>query len=163
MPFLTASIDRAIVMTQYDLRGFAHPLGFRMDGPPNAKNLDAITGNFASFASLARSSADQRQGESPEFIDEYVSYFDSSFEEYLEMCKQLVSDCDGSAKEAIQFLIKQIVSRQRELVAEKESSGEDSGAYLKPLEKDNRWGKAVLALVEVFEVSLEEAEEKVPS
>ena len=33
---------------------------------------------------------------------------------------------------------------------------QDSG-YLVPLEKDNRWGKIVLALADAFEVSLEQA------
>lgn len=49
MNFLRANIDRAIVMTQYDLRGFANPLGFRTK-KGSAKSLDALTGNFMAFA-----------------------------------------------------------------------------------------------------------------
>jgi len=29
MPFLLSNIDRAIIATQFDLRGYLHPLGFR--------------------------------------------------------------------------------------------------------------------------------------
>ena len=37
--FNGSDIDRAIVMTQYDLRGFAHSLGFRMEYMKSPKSF----------------------------------------------------------------------------------------------------------------------------
>jgi hypothetical protein len=148
MHFLTANIDRAIVMTQYDLRGFAHPLGFR-EKKGSAKSLDATTGNFMAFAAGC--------GQHKEPTDEnYADYFDSLFEDYLAMCKRLVADCDESQKEAIQLIVQEIVKQRDEMAAEVAAGKREASAYIKPLEKTNRWGKAVLALAEAFEVSLEQ-------
>lgn len=148
MNFLTANIDRAIVMTQYDLRGFAHPLGFRIDHKSSAKSLDATTDNFMAFA------AGCGKGRTP--TDEHYSeYFESSFEDYLAMCQRLVKDCDGSEKEAIQLIVREILKQSEEMKAEVAVGKREASAYLLPLEKSNRWGKAVLALAEAFEVKLE--------
>lgn len=148
MNFLAANIDRAIVMTQYDLRGFAHPFGFREDYKSSAKSLDATTGNFMAFA------AGCSRGRTP--TDEhYADYFESSFEDYLAMCQRLFEDCDGSEKEAIQLIVQEIMKQSEEMKAEVAAGKRKASAYLKPLEKSNRWGKAVLALAEAFEVKLE--------
>ncbi len=147
MSFLTANIDRAIVMTQYDLRGFAHPLGFREDHK-NAKSLDAITGNFMAFAACC--------GEDRMPTNEhYADYCNSSFEDYLAMCQRMAEGCDESEKEAIQLIVQEIVKQSEEMKAEVFAGKREASAYLKPLEKSNRWGKAVLALAEAFEVKLE--------
>lgn len=149
MAFKRANIDRAIVMTQYDLRGFAHPLGFRVDHMASAKALDATTGNLVAFACGIR---DEDGG-----AREYLSYFDSCYSAYLEMCKALAEACDLSQKEAIQLLVQEIVRQHDQMVAEVKVGTREESPYLKPLEKGNRWGKAVLALVEAFEVDLEMA------
>ena len=147
MNFLTANIDRAIVMTQYDLRGFAHSLGFRIE-KRSAKSLDATTGNFIGFA------AGLGHWDKP--TDEaYADYHESSFEDYLAMCKRLAKDCDGSEKEAIQLIVQEIVKQGEEMKTEVAAGKREASPYLKPLENSNRWGKAVLALAEAFEVKLE--------
>lgn len=150
MPFLRENIDRAIVMTQYDLRGFAHPLGFRMEYKSSAKNLDAATGNFMAFA------AGCGGGRVP--TDEArAGYIGSSFEDYLAMCQRLAKDCDNSEKEAIQLIVQEIVKQSEEMKAEVAAGKRKSDAYLQPLEKQNRWGNAVLALAEAFGVTFEQA------
>ena len=145
MPFLTANIDRAIVMTQYDLRGFYHPFGIRL-AKMSPKFLDALTGNFCSFAAHDKDKIPT--------IDSYADYFESSFEDYLAMCQQLAFDCDESEKETIQLIIQEIVRQSEEMKAEVAAGNRDSSPYLQPLEKDNRWGRTVLALAQAFEVNL---------
>lgn len=147
MSFLRANIDRAIVMTQYDLRGFAHPMGFRIE-ERSAKSLDTTTGNFMGFA------AGCGEGRTP--TDEhYADYFESSYEDYLAMCQRLLKDCDGSQMEAIQLIVQEIVKQSEEMKAEVVAGKMEASFYLHPLEKSNRWGKAVLALAKAFEVTLE--------
>lgn len=149
MHFLTTNIDRAIVMTQYNLRGFAHPLGFREDHKSSAKNLDATTCNFMAFAAGC--------GRNRTPTDEhYASYFESSYEDYLAMCQRLAKDCDLSQREAVQLIIQEIVKQSEEMKVEVAAGKRKSSAYLKPLEKSNHWGKAVLALMEAFKVPLME-------
>jgi len=147
MNFLAENVDRAIVMTQYDLRGFAHPFGFREDHKSSAKSLDATTGNFMAFA------AGCGRGRTPT-DKHYANYFESSFEDYLAMCQRLAKDCDNSEKEAIQLIVQEIVKQSDEMKAEVVAGKREASAYLFPLEKSNRWGKAVLALANAFEVNL---------
>lgn len=154
MPFLRANIDRAIVMTQYDLRGFAHPLGFREGHKSSAKSLDATTANLVAFAAGFGS---EGSGDGSPTDEAYASYFKSSFEEYLAMCKRLAADCDLSQKEAIQLIVQEIVKQSEEMRAEVAAGKREPSPYLRPLEKGNPWGNAVLALAEAFEVSLEQA------
>jgi len=138
-------------MTQYDLRGFSHPFGIRMK-PLSPKSLDATTGNFCSFAAgLGKKDAQPT-------TETYVNYFESSFQEYLTMCQELASDCDGSEKEAIQLIIHEIVRQSNLMKQQVANSERESTNYLKPLTKENRWGKAILALAEAFEVSAEEVD-----
>ncbi|QQG42741.1 MAG: hypothetical protein HYW15_00765 [Candidatus Giovannonibacteria bacterium] len=150
MPFLRENIDRAIVMTQYDLRGFAHPLGFRMESK-NSKNLDAITNNLAAIA------AGFGHKERKHTDEAYADYFGSSFEDYLAMCQRLAKDCDSSEKEAIQLIVQEIIKQSEEMKAEVAAGKRRPSGYLQPLEKQNRWGKAVLALAEAFGVVFEQA------
>ncbi len=149
MHFLNANIDRAIVMTQYDLRGFTHPLRFRVKRL-SAKSLDAITGNFMGFA------AGLGHGDRKATDEAYADYFTSSFEDYLAMCKRLANDCDSSQEEAIQLIVQEIVKQSEEMKAEVAAGKRERSVLLMPLEKSNRWGKAVLALTEAFKVFLEQ-------
>jgi hypothetical protein len=82
-------------------------------------------------------------------------YWKSSFEDYLAMCKRLASECDLSQKEAIQLIVHEIVKQNKEMRAKVAAGTMKPSAYLQPLEKDNDWGKVVLALAEAFEVKLE--------
>lgn len=143
--YLTESIDRAIVMTQYDLRGFLHPVGFRIKGK-DSKSLDAITNNLMAFAI---------KGSKDEDLN-YARYHESSFDDYLKMCKNVAKDCGVSQKEAIQLIIQEIVKQNKELRAEVTAGTRKASPYLRPLEKDNPWGKAVSALSEAFEVKIED-------
>lgn len=152
MPFLRENIDRAIVMTQYDLRGFAHPLGLRLEKGASAKSLDAITCNFIPFAvGLGK------ENNAGPTDDSYISTFEATFEQCLVMCQRLAADCDFSEKEAIQLIIQEIVTQSKEMKAQVATGQRKSSPYLKPLEKGNRWGNIVLALAEAFEVALDQA------
>lgn len=148
MNFLTANIDRAIVMTQYDLRGFANPMGFREPHKSSAKSLNATTANLVDFA------AGCGRGRTP--TDEHhADYFDSSYKDYLAMCKRLAKDCDLSQREAIQLIVQEIVKQSVEMKADVAAGIREATAYLKPLDKSNPWGRAVLALAKAFEVTID--------
>ena len=147
MEFQTSSIDRAIVMTQYDLRGFLHPLGLRMKPMESAKGLDATTCNLLAFAAKKLRLG---QGES------VADYFESSYETYLVTCRQLAACCDLSEKEAIQLILREIVRQNAVMRAEVDAKKREKSPYLQPLQKDNNWGKAVLALAEAFGMSHEQ-------
>lgn len=150
MNFLRANIDRAIVVTQYDLRGFSHPLYGRLEKGLRPKDLEAITANLVAAA------AGFGQGDYSQSTDEnYANSFESLYEDYLAMCQRLAKDCDLSQKEAIQLIVQEIVKQSEEMKAEVATGNRTPSAYLKPLEKSNRWGKVVLALAEAFEVKLE--------
>lgn len=149
MPFLRHNIDRAIVMTQYDLRGFAHPLGVRLSRLASPKSFDTTTGNFVAFA--AKSSSDK--GPTDESYVHYLS--DSTYEQVLTMCKKLASDCEcSSQKEAIQLIIKEFVKQNEEFWGLIGSGKRSTSKYLFKLDKTNRWGRLVLALAEAFEVDV---------
>ncbi len=148
--FLTANIDRAIVMTQYDLRGFAHPLGFREKPKSSAKSLWCITGNLLAFAADA--------GHGAPTDPNFICYFDDvfEFEAYLAMCQRLAEHCDESEKEAIQLIIQDIVKQTLEMKLEVTKGTRKPSKYLASLDKNSRWGRAILALAEAFHVDLQE-------
>ena len=145
--FLTQNIDRAIVMTQFDLRGFLHPFGFRIKGRPCTKYLLAIPSNMVAFA------AGLGRKDSPPTDDLYVDSFEASYEIYLSMCKRLASCCDLSQKEAIQIIVKDVVAQAEELRGNIE---DPQRLPLLALNKETRWGRVVLSLIDAFEVQLEE-------
>lgn len=140
-----ANIDRAIVMTQYDLRGFAHPLGIRMKYMSSPKSLDATTCNLMEFAAGFR----------PDSGGTNLDYFTCSYEEYLACCKQFAASCEGSRKEAVQLIIHEIVRQSKQMHQEVAEGKRKRSPYLLPLKKENRWGRTVLALAEAFDVELE--------
>lgn len=140
MSFSTENIDRAIVLTQHDLRAFVY-FGLRIY-QKSAKTLDALTCNFMAFA------AGYRNDKKPSNPEDYVGYFKSSFGNYLAMCEKLYESCDEPQKEAIQIIIRDIIKQNEELKVE--------GSNCLLLEESNSWGKAVLCLAEVFEVDIKE-------
>jgi hypothetical protein len=149
MPFLKENIDRAIVITQHDLGGFLHPLGFREAKLFSAKNLYCLTNNFTAIAIGFCNDNYKPTDES------YVSFRGSSFEDYLNMCKKFASACDPYQKDAIMLIIPKFVKQSRQLKAKVDAGEMEETVYLKTLDKDNEWGRAVLALAEAFEVTLE--------
>jgi hypothetical protein len=84
--------------------------------------------------------------------DSYVSYFNSSYEQYLAMCLRLVADCDQFQQEAIQFIVADLIRRNAAMRNEITAGQREASVYIMPLDKSNRWGKAVLALAEAFRV-----------
>lgn len=151
MSFSSANIDRAIVLTQFDLRGFYHPTGIRLPFEASPKFLDCTTGNFLKFAAGT--------AQFQVLTDNPPDYFHSSYEEYFDGCCRLAADCDWAQKEAIQLIIQEILRQHKKMVADAAAgklNKTEASKYLKPLEKGNRWGKAVLALAEAFEVNLEQ-------
>lgn len=127
--FLERSIDNAIRVTCEQIKENI-----------SVSDLESVTATFANFAAGLYT----KEG----FSDDYfysVSYFSSSYEEYLAMCRQLFSDCNLSQKEDIRLIILGIV-RVMKL----------KFLYHMSLNKGDRWGRAVLSLAEAFGVGFEE-------
>ena len=111
MSFETANIDRTIVLTQYDLREYYCALQVRMAFKTYGARFEAITATFVSRAiGLGKEGAEPTD-------ESYVMYSDSSFENYLVMCKRLTEACDLSQKDAIQLIIWEIVKQYVEIKA----------------------------------------------
>ncbi len=135
------AIDRSIIMTQYDLRGFSHPLGFRCEYMRSCKSFDATVFNFFAFMYGSKN------------ID--FDYKGSSYEDYLLECKEIHSSCEGSRREAIQLIIKEIIKQHKEFELQIQQGNMEKSNYLNPLNKDNSQGRAILSLAEVFEVKVD--------
>ncbi len=145
MEFLRASVDRAIVMTQYDLRGFGHPLGIRITKKHPKYHL-ALMCNFMSFCCMSAEKGKQ--------IDGALHYTESTFEQYRSMCKELATFCEGSEKEAIQLIIK-AMARQHMMFRRQIRAGRlEENRYFAPVVKTTITGKVLLSLAEAFGVSL---------
>ena len=112
------------------------------------KTLFCIPANFISIA------AGRNDDRNPTDAD-YADYFESSYEAFLAMCKCLVEKCYPSQKHAIGLIVKEIAVKDKRMKAEVAAGKRKETAFLKPLEKDNPWGRAMLALVEAlgFKVS----------
>lgn len=145
MTFLAANIDRAIVNTQFDLRGFAHALNFRSN---SNKTFSFIPENFLAYVvGLDVGSPTD---------DSYVRMDERSYDECIIMLDRLATHCSDQQKEAIQLIVKDIIIKSEER-REKVARGEEEPCvYLYPLEEDNQWGMVVVSLMEAFDVSLEE-------
>jgi hypothetical protein len=149
MPFVPSCIDRAIVATQFDVRGFMHELGFRFGKYECAKSISYIPGNFICFAA---GYGGPEGSEPTEFL---LERFDQMFVDSLAVCQKLAAACNRFEREAIQLIVIDIIEQNIELHARAGRTGEEKSVYLMPLERGNRWGNIVLALVVAFEVSLE--------
>jgi len=136
MPFKSENINSAIIATQYDLRGFFHPLGFRMKkGECGAKLFSVIPGNlvaFAIFGSEPRNATD----------DSYVPR-DAPYEEYLNMCLRFAEDCNPAQKEAVQIILEEIKTQAEEV---KRDSGRQ-GCFLG---EGSEFEKVMKALTQAF-------------
>lgn len=150
MAYLTANIDRAIVLTQFELRGFMHPLGVRCGPYSNHKNFDALTANFVAIAAGLGDYGGRRPTDPT-----YKDLDRCTWEEARVMCRQLHADCDLSQREAIQFIVRELVKQNAEMRAEVAIGRKEATVYLRPLDKNNVWGRIVLGLWEAFEVVLE--------
>ena len=138
--FNHSDIDRAIVMTQYDLRGFAHPIGTRMNYMESEKSFDATVFNFFSFMYNSK----------PANFD----YWGGSYEKYLLECKEIFASCDESMKEAIQLIIKEMIKQHKKFTFQIQEGKRSTAGYIKPLNKENSQGRAILSLAEVFGVKV---------
>ncbi len=149
-PYLTANIDRAIVMTQYDLRGFAHPMGMRLHHK-HPKYLDAMIINLVAFAAnVGHGSTDPQ----------YVSFRRGSFKDSLAMCKRLASCCEGSEKEAIQLIIREFLRQHKDMAAKIAAGKIEDPGYLKPITTKNPMGRGIIALARAFDVKLPSEKKK---
>jgi hypothetical protein len=147
MSFQKCSIYMAIVATQYDLRGFWHPAGFRQKKNESSKSFHATTLNLVAFMSKAACN------------EKLPSPFKCTHSEYLSLCQKIATNCNLCQKEAVQLIIRDFVSQNKEMRNEVDRGEREESPYLLPLSKKNDWGKVVLALGEAFEVDLKEEEE----
>lgn len=141
--YLRANIDRAIVLTQFDLRGFLHPLGFRQKFMSSPKSLDATTCNLLAVAAGLGANSQPTD-------TQFKHYGLGSYEETLAMCKRLAADCDCFQKEALQIILQEIVRQNKQMRTEVAGGMREASGYLHPLNQNSAWGKTVLALSEAF-------------
>lgn len=145
MPFETANIDRAIIMTQYDLRGFLSPLGIRFKKMSSEKSFWSTIINFMAFTiGLGHQKP----------TDTYANPSICTFKEYLEMCEKLKSVCNESQKEAIQLLLQEILEQSKEMKEEVVAKKRKISPYLQPFQKKFDSSKALIALGQTFEVPI---------
>ncbi len=86
--------------------------------------------------------------------DSYVESNESSFDDYLAMCKRAAKDVDFYQKASIQAIVKDMLRRVEELNVQILAGEIEPTPYLKPIEKSNYLGKTLIALAEAFEVEL---------
>lgn len=155
--FLSININRAILSSRYDMRGYLHPLGFRMDGI-QAKGLSYLPINLIHFsASIGIRDENDKEPEctiNPEIMFYYTDN-DLTYEKVLNLCKKFFVECNYIQKEEIQLLLKDVLNRTEELKKEAELKGEKN-FYIRPLDKNTNWGKIMLGLMETFDVKAEE-------
>ena len=145
MPFSLADIRCAILKAQNDLERLRHSSSeFLTEQDENPKILYEATRTLTCF--FAGYGFDEKES--------YNYFYESSFEDFLINFRQLAEDCVGSQKEAIRFITREIIKQSREMRAEVDSGKRKQTSYLPPLEFNNQWGNAVLALKEAFKVPL---------
>ena len=84
----------------------------------------------------------------------FVNWEGSSFKDYVAMCKSMAKFCDASEKEAIKFIVLEMVAQNREM-RQKLEIGEMKGApYLEEIIEDTVTGKIILSLAEAFEIEI---------
>ena len=155
--FLSENINSAILGSQYDMRGYVHALGFRMDNI-GSKGLSYLPINLITF-----SAGCGKKGENDDEIPctiapEIMFYYDEknlTYEKVLNLCKKLFTECNYIQKEAIQLLLKDVLNKTEELKAEAELKNEKD-AYIRPLDKNTNWGKIMLGLMEAFDVKVDQ-------
>ncbi len=155
--FLSENINDAILLSQYDMRGYVHPLGFRMNGI-EAKGLSYLPVNLIQFSAGWGKKDDSGNKLEPTIAPDLLFYYNEenlTYEKILALCQKFVSECNRYQKEAIQFLLKDVLNKTAELKAEAESKNERT-AYIRPLDQSNNWGKIMLGLMEAFDVKVDE-------
>ena len=144
MTYRIQDIDRGIVMTQTDLRGFYHPLGFRTKRKV-AKYVWYATINLPAF--MAGVSVKDHEVD-PTFVS---ADSDATYEQHVAMAKAMAEACDASQAEAIELILRNI-TRKMSVYRKQLAAGKLDGppAYVHELTKDNIWGTTILALREGF-------------
>lgn len=149
MSFVKSNIDRAIVLTLFDLNGFQWPTGFRAPRSKDYKGFSFIPANLVAFSD-GYFSTGERQASDPS----HPNLFKSRFADYLETCRRLARACDKAQREAVRNIIKEILERhEKRSRLPVDSIDPSSRAYIFPLRKGNYWGKALIALATAFRVA----------
>lgn len=148
--FLDKNINNAIIITQYNLRGFQHPLGFRLKYLESPKCLDATTANFMMLALGFINKLEDAE----DYPLDYADYFSSTYEDYSIMCTDMMKVCTAPQIEAIQIIVKEFIYQGRKIQFEIKHKKRPVSQYSFILKKDNNWGKAVISLAKAFKVSL---------
>ena len=145
---LTPCIDRSIVMTQYDLRGFAHSVLGRVSDNP--KSFNATVMNFLSFIVYDQKAGAMRD---PAFFGS-GDHDHRPYEDFLVMCRRIHEFCDLSQVEAIQFIIRDFLSKHAEWMTKIESGECEKTGYITELTQETQLGKVILSLAGAFEVDI---------
>lgn len=147
MAFSKEAVSRAIIETQFNLRGHESVLGTRT--PPEEMGPEDIYTILQNFIRVAR------QG-SEESIDAWLSRSHPSLA-HLALCKKLAKSCNMYAKEAVQYLISDIARWNEQMRLEICEGKRKASASIIPHSEETGEGRTLLALAEAFEVNLEKA------
>jgi len=144
MSYRIQDIDRAIVMTQADLRGFYHPMGLRVI-PTAAKFVFYTTINLPAFMAGI-------SDENHETDETYVSADSkATYEQHVIMAKAMAEACNVTQVEAIDLILRSIVRKMNTYRKEREAGIlTSSEGYIYTRDKTNIWGITVLSMREGF-------------
>lgn len=150
MHFRDEHIQFAVTQTRIDLQHLQR-IEVADDRRQNAPQcLDGIPANFLARAAGLIGPQRRDTGE----INILPSYKDSSFEETLSVCRQLAieSNDEGYQVTNIRVIVYDILRHRHELEAEVAAGVRNPSVKIRPLNKDNPWGRTMIALATAFEV-----------
>ena len=142
MPFSHPNIDRAIVLTQYDLRGFGDPLGFRHTRAMSPKCLNATLANLISISAGCGKKGEQRD-------ETYHFPPGATLKELKVMCEKFAKSCDLTEREAIQLILREMMQQAAQMRAEIRTQKREKSVYVDP---KRYWGRMLRAMRHAFEV-----------
>ena len=151
--FLSENINNAILLSQYDMRGYVHPLGCRMNGI-EAESLSYLPVNLILFSAGCGKKDNSGNELEPTIAPDLLFYCDEdslTYEKIFILCQKFALECNNFQKEAIQFLLKDVLNKTEELKTIAKSKNERI-ADIRPLDQSNNWGKIMLGLMEAFDV-----------
>lgn len=155
MSFLQQHIDRSIIVAQFDLRGYLHPLGFRMKNGEDNKGFTFLPANFVYFAA-----GNFGKGRDEDGTHEIPDLDDGTYEEWLQVGKDLAAACDSYSHEAVQYLLKEVILQTDQRRAAAEQLKGPYAQYVPSMESSDYFGKVLLTLAEAFDVAINEKDGK---
>jgi hypothetical protein len=137
--FQPKKINEAIIKTYLDLKkGFEMFMGERYPYMADPKFMENSTRDLLAMA----------KGEGTNEIP--FDYDCSTYGDCLTICKIFAEKCDSYQKEMTLLIIEEILYQWEKMKWEVKEGKRLASIYLFPLEKGNRWGNLMIALMESF-------------